>query len=141
MNLNPYFALDTKISTKWIKDLNIKAKTAKVLEEDISELSKVTQSCPTLWDPVHCSLPGVSLHGILQARVLECVAISFSRASSRPRDRTWVSCIPGRRFNLRASREAVGVNFHDLEWGNEVLNMLPKLQAKKRKRETGLAKY
>ena len=48
------------------------------------------------------SLPGSSLHGILQARVLEWVAISFSRGSSLPRDRTQVSRIPGRRFNLGA---------------------------------------
>ena len=41
--------------------------------------SEVTQSCPTLCDPVDCSLPGSSLHGILQARILEWVAISFSR--------------------------------------------------------------
>ena len=47
-----------------------------------------------------CSLPGSSLHGILQARALEWVAISFSRGSSRPRDCTLVSCIPGRHFNL-----------------------------------------
>ena len=57
--------------------------------------SKVTQSCPTLCDPMDCSLPGSSLHGILQARVLEWVAISFSRGSSQPRDRSQVSCIPG----------------------------------------------
>ena len=43
-----------------------------------------------------CSLPGFSVHGIFQARVLEWVAISFSRGSSRPRDRTQVSCIVGR---------------------------------------------
>ena len=53
-----------------------------------------------------CSLPGSSLHGILQGRVLEWVAISFSRGSSRARDRTPVSCIPGRCFNLWATREA-----------------------------------
>ena len=52
-----------------------------------------------------CSLPGSSLHGILQARVLEWVAISFSRGSSRPRDWTLVSCIPGRLLNLWATRE------------------------------------
>ena len=52
-----------------------------------------------------CSLPGSSLHGILQARVLEWVAISFSRGSSWPRDWTLVSCIPGRHFNLWATRE------------------------------------
>ena len=68
--------------------------------------SEVAQSCPILWDPRNCSLPGSSLHGILQARVLEWVAISFSRGSSWSRDRTWVSCILGRRFNLWATREA-----------------------------------
>ena len=56
--------------------------------------------------PMDCSLPGSTFHGILQARVLEWVAISFSRGSSRPRDRTLISCIPGRRFNLWATREA-----------------------------------
>jgi len=44
--------------------------------------SEVTQSCPTLCDPMDCSLPGFSVHGIFQARVLEWVAISFSRGSS-----------------------------------------------------------
>jgi len=48
--------------------------------------SEVAQSCLTLCNPVNCSLPGSSVHGILQARVLEWVAISFSRGSSRPRD-------------------------------------------------------
>ena len=68
--------------------------------------TEVTQSCPTLCDPVDCSPPGSSIHGILQARILECVAISFSRGSSQPRDRTQVSCIAGRCFNLWATREA-----------------------------------
>ena len=48
--------------------------------------SEVAQSCPTLCFPVGCSLPGSSIQGIFQARVLEWVAISFSRGSSRPRD-------------------------------------------------------
>ena len=68
--------------------------------------SEIAQSCPTLCDPMGCSLPGSSLHGILQARVLEWVAISFSRGSSRPRNWTQVSHISGRHFNLRATREA-----------------------------------
>ena len=68
--------------------------------------SEVNQSCPTLCDPMDCSLPGSSVHGILQARILERVAISFSRSSSRSRDRTWVSHIAGRSFNLWATREA-----------------------------------
>ena len=55
--------------------------------------SEVAQSCPTLCDPIDCSLPGSSVHGIFQAIVLEWIAISFSRGSSRPRDRTQVSHI------------------------------------------------
>ena len=58
-----------------------------------------------LWDPVDCNLPGSSVHGIFQARILEWVAISFFRWSSQPRDQTRVSCIGGRRFNLWATRE------------------------------------
>ena len=50
------------------------------------------QACVTLCDPMDCSLPGSSVRGILQARILEWIAISFSRGSSWPRDRTWVSC-------------------------------------------------
>ena len=52
-----------------------------------------------------CSLPGSSVHGILQARILEWVAISFSRGSFQPRDRTRVSCSAGRRFTTCATRE------------------------------------
>ena len=70
---------------------------------------EVAQLCLTLYDPVDYSLPDSSLHGILQARILEWVAISFSRVSSRPRDRTWVSHIAsaGRCFNLWATRDAL----------------------------------
>ena len=67
--------------------------------------SEVAQSCPTLCDPVDCSPPGSSVHGILRPRILEWVAISFSRGSSRPRGRTQLSCMAGRRFNLWATRE------------------------------------
>ena len=67
---------------------------------------EVAQSCPPLCDPMDCSLPDSSIYGIFQARVLEWVAISFSRASSQPRDRTRVSCIADRCFNLWATREA-----------------------------------
>ena len=54
------------------------------------------QLCPTLFDPMDCSQPGSSLHGISQARILEWVAISSSRGSSRSRDQTsisYISCI------------------------------------------------
>ena len=71
----------------------------KAMTNLVSErVSEVAQSCPTLWDPMDCSIPGSSVHGIFQARVLEWVAISFSRGSSRPRDRTRVSHIAGRCF-------------------------------------------
>ena len=56
---------------------------------------KVAQSCLTLCDPMDCSPPGSSVHGILQARILEWVAVPFSRRSSQPRDRTQVSHIAG----------------------------------------------
>ena len=51
------------------------------------------QLCPNLCDPMDCSPPGSSVHGILQARILEWVVISFSRGSSQPRDQTWAFCI------------------------------------------------
>ena len=60
----------------------------------------VAQSCPILCDPMDCSPPGSSVHGISQARILEWVAIPFSRGSSRPRVWTWVSCIAGRFFTV-----------------------------------------
>ena len=67
--------------------------------------SEVAQSCPTLWDPMDCSPSGSAIHGILQARVLEWVAISFSRSSSQPMDWTRVSCIVGRCFTISATTE------------------------------------
>ena len=59
--------------------------------------SEVAQSCPTLWDPMDCNLPDFSIHGVFQARILEWVAISFSR------DRTQVSRIVDRHFTLWAT--------------------------------------
>ena len=53
----------------------------------------VAQSCPTLCDPMDGSPPGSSVHGILQARILEWVATSFSKGSSQLRDQTHVSCV------------------------------------------------
>ena len=67
--------------------------------------SEVAQWCPSLCDPMDCSLPGSSVHGIFQARVLEWVAIAFSRVSSWPRDGTWVSRIAGRLFTIWTTRE------------------------------------
>ena len=61
----------------------------------------ITQSCPTLCDPIDCSLPGSSVHGILQARILEWVPIPSSRGSSQCRDQTHISCLlPGQAGSL-----------------------------------------
>jgi len=65
------------------------------------------QSCLTLCDPMDCSPLGSSAHGISQSRILEWVAISSSRQSSRPRDWIWVSSIAGRHFTLWPTREAI----------------------------------
>ena len=62
--------------------------------------SVLAQLCPTLCDPVDCSPPGCSVHGILPARILEWVGIPFSRGSSQPRDLTLVSCTAGRFFTI-----------------------------------------
>ena len=66
-----------------------------------------TQSCPILFDPVDCSLPGFSVHGILQARILEWIAIPFSRGTSQPRDRTLVSCLAGRFFTVWTTGKSI----------------------------------
>ena len=67
--------------------------------------SEVAQSCLALCDPMDCSLSGSSVHGILQARILEWVAISFSRGSSQPRDQTQVSRIVGRQTLYHLSHQ------------------------------------
>ena len=66
---------------------------------------KVVQSCPTLCNPVDCTVSGASVHGILQARILEWVAVPFSRGSSQPRDGTQVSCIAGGFFTLWTTKK------------------------------------
>ena len=86
-----------------IKNRNVKDLTeAEAIKKRWQEYTDVlvAQSCPTLCDPL-CYSPLVSsVHGILQTRTLEWVAISFSRASSQPRDQTWVSHIAGRLFTV-----------------------------------------
>ena len=69
----------------------VKSESVKVL---------LAQSCPTVCDSMGYSPPGSSVHGILQARILQWVAISFSRGSSQPRERTQVSCTAGRLFTI-----------------------------------------
>ena len=67
--------------------------------------SEVAQSCPTLFDPMDCSLLGCSVHGNFQAIILEWIAISFSRGSSLPKDWTQVSHIVDRCLTVWATRK------------------------------------
>ena len=74
----------------------------------------------SLCDSMDCRLPDSSIHGILQARILEWVAIPFSKGSSRPRNLTQVSCIAGRFFTVWATREAIYVyTYHLKSWLGE----------------------
>ena len=79
-------------------------------EEDVLGSVLVTQSCPTIWNRLDCGLPGSSVHGILQSRILEGVAIPFFRGSSSLRDWTWVPWFEGRFFTVWATDK--------LTWGN-----------------------
>ena len=82
--------------------------------------AKLLQLCPTLCDPMDCSPPGSSVHGTSQARVLEWVAMPFSRRSFPPRDWTWVSYFADRFCTIWASMEAPWINKHKLIQNIEV---------------------
>ena len=88
------------VVTRWITDYTVV----------VQLISRAQLFC----DPKDCSPPGSSVRGISQARTLEWAAVSFSRGSSQPRNRTQVSCIGGRRFNLWATREAHRVSEHKI---------------------------
>ena len=65
------------------------------------------KSCLTLWDPMDCNPPGSSLHWVFQARILEWVAIPYSRGSSWPRDWTRVSCLAGGFFTTEPHEKSL----------------------------------
>ena len=71
---------------------------SKVQKEKCLGVKSVCMLSRTLVDAMDCNMPGSSVHGILQARILKWVAIPFSGGSSRSREQTWVSCILGRFF-------------------------------------------
>ena len=85
----------------------------------------VAQSCPTICDPIDCSPPGSSVPGILQARKLKWVVIPFSRGSSRPRNRTYVSFMAGRFFTIWATRNMSTLMYDRLTLETLVLQDLP----------------
>ena len=84
----------------------------------------VTESYLTLCNPMDCRPPGSSVHGIVQARILEWIAISFSRGSSRPRYQTWVSRTAGRLFTVLAHQGGclVMVHLHMMQVTREARN-------------------
>ena len=111
-------------SRAWLRDsTELKVKIYLTMEEKyLLELMinwnmfvccEVAQLSPTLCDPMDCNLSGSSIHGIFQVRILEWIAISFSRRSSWPRDWTQVSCIVGRClcFTIWAIREVCKLEY------------------------------
>ena len=87
--------------------------TANVLGK---ELHSLTESCPTFCSHTACCPAGSSVHGLFQARILEQVAISYSRGSSRPRDWTRVSCF---------SCTGRWIIYHCATWGKSPCKELP----------------
>ena len=82
----------------WLPTIALPAPASCLLPFTLCCFCLVTKLCLVLCNPMDCSLPGSSVHGISQTRILECVAISFSRGSSQPRHQTHISCIAGRLF-------------------------------------------
>ena len=109
MHHYPHFTNEGKVKSNWyfpsIISLTSTGLSWSFQQYRNKEKSKVAQSCLIPCNFMDCSLPGSSVHRIFQARVLEWVAISFSKGSSQPKDRTWVSCIAGWRFTVWATRE------------------------------------
>ena len=95
----PFYLEDTQLS---------------ILPQFYLSCHSVTQLCLTPCNPIECSPPEFSVHGILQARIQEWVAIAFSRGPSWSRDQTQVFCIAGRFFTNWATREALF--YHREEW-------------------------
>ena len=101
--------LNVTVILVYVPTTNAKEAEVEWLYEDIQDLLEVTvkkdvffimkvlviQTCPTLCGPMDCSLLGSSVHGIFQIRILEWVAISFSRGPSQPRYQTYISYVSG----------------------------------------------
>ena len=82
--MGEYLCVFAKKKKRITKLMHVPCKP-KAISREVNR-SEGAQLCPALCDPMDCSLPGSSVYGIFQARVLEWVAISFSRGSSRPGD-------------------------------------------------------
>ena len=101
--------------------LTITQKQPRVGDHSLRVKVLVSRSCPTHCNPTNCSPPGSSVHGILQARILQWVAISFSRGSSQLRDQAQVSCIACRLFTVWSTREdhsSLNKHLGFIQWPN-----------------------
>ena len=91
----------TPVPRRWVGEFeSVTCCCVLVLVPQMKVKVLTAQSCLPPWDPMDGSPPGCSVHGIFQARILEWVAMPFSRKSSQPRDQTRVSCIAGRFFTI-----------------------------------------
>ena len=113
LHMELLWSRNTLNKTTWIKSLATKWGNSLINQQAgkhylrVGVVILIPKSCLTLWDPRDSSLPGFSVHWIFQARILEWVAISFSRESSWPRDWTRVFCNVGRFFTIWATRETL----------------------------------
>ena len=99
--------LETKLNEKSYKQKCILCNSPLCVFQQLAESESVSRSVVfDSLDPMDCRQPGSSVHGILQARILEWVSMSSSKVSSPPRDQTWVSCIAGRHFTILDKWEA-----------------------------------
>ena len=101
----PYFALRSSKQTSHPKILT-EQQHVSYTPACVCVFVLVTQLCPTLWDPIDCSLPASSVLRILQARIQEWIVIPFSKGSSWPRNWTQISCTEGRFFTIWAASKA-----------------------------------
>ena len=105
ISINEWWELGCPLLTRGFKrKQKEKPRVIHVLLDCACMNAKSLQSCLTLCDPMDCSPSGSSVHGILQARILEWVSRPSSRGSSWPRDGTQVSCIAGRCFIIWDTR-------------------------------------
>ena len=94
----------------WLKQCTFIVLVSWSQKSDACGMLMIVLSCVRLvYNPEDCSPPGSSVHGIFQARILEWVAISFSRISSQARDGTWVSCLAGRFFTTEPPGKPCGM--------------------------------
>ena len=107
IKVNDYLNIHRK--SIWQNSMYIHGKNShrSLFRGNVCVYALVTQSCSTLCDPMDCRPPSFSVHGILQARILEWIAIPFFRGSSQPKDWTQISCIAGRLFTIWATRETL----------------------------------